>query len=74
MQHISYRLQQSAPEIIRHAVWLYLRSTLSYRGVEEFLAERGMGILYETIRRWILKFDPAFARNLRRSRPRPSGQ
>jgi putative transposase len=74
MQPISYRLHQFAPEIIRHAVWLYLRFTLSYRGVEEFLAERGLGIPDETIRRWILKFDPAFARNLRRLRPRPRGQ
>jgi putative transposase len=74
MQPISYRLHQFAPEIIRHAVWLYPRFTLSYRGVEEFLAKRGLGIPYETIRRWILKFDPAFARNLRRLRPRPSDQ
>jgi putative transposase len=28
---------------------------------------------YETVRRWVLKFGPAFARNLRRLRPRPTG-
>src|SRR5215217_8241688 len=60
------------PEIIRHAVWLYLRFTLSYRDVEELLAERGLDISYETVRRWVLKFGPAFARNLRRLRPRPA--
>jgi putative transposase len=43
---------------------------LSYRDVEELLAERGLDISYETVRRWVLKFGPAFARNLRRLRPR----
>jgi transposase-like protein len=72
MQPISYARHQLPPEVIRHAVWLYLRFTLSYRDVEELLAERGLNISYETIRRWVLKFGPAFARNLRRLRPRPS--
>jgi transposase-like protein len=72
MQPISYARHQFPPEIIRHAVWLYLRFTLSYRDVEELLAERGLNISYETVRRWVLKFGPAFARNLRRLRPKPS--
>ncbi len=58
--------------MIRHAVWLYLRFTLSYRDVEELLAERAIETSYETVRRWVAKFGPAFARNLRRLRPRPS--
>ena len=48
--------------------------TLSYRDVEELLAERGLEVSYETIRRWVLKFGPLFARELRRRRPRPSSQ
>src|SRR5881394_1380791 len=51
---------------------LYLRFTLSYRDVEELLAERGLEISYETVRRWVLKFGPGIARKLRRCRPRPS--
>jgi transposase-like protein len=74
MQPISYARHQFPPDIIRHAVWLYLRFTLSYRDVEELLAERGLDVSYETVRRWVLKFGPAFARNLRRLRPRPSTQ
>jgi len=74
MQPISYARHQFPPDIIRHAVWLYLRFTLSYRDVEELLAERGLDVSYETVRRWVLKFGPAFARNLRRLRPRPSAQ
>jgi putative transposase len=72
MQPISYARHQFPPEIIRHATCLYLRFTLSYRDVEELLAERGLEISYETIRRWVIKFGPAIARNLRRLRPRPA--
>jgi putative transposase len=72
MQPISYDRHRFPPEVIRHAVWLYLRFTLSYRDVEELLAERGLEVSYETVRRWVLKFGPRFARNLRRLRPRPA--
>src|SRR5215203_2050113 len=74
MQPISYARHQFPPEVIRHAVWLYLRFTLSYRDVEELLAERGLNVSYETVRRWVLKFGPAFARNLRQLRRRPSSR
>jgi transposase-like protein len=69
MQPVSYARHQFPPDVIRHAVWLYLRFTLSYRDVEELLAERGLDVSYETVRRWVLKFGPVFARNLRRLRP-----
>ena len=72
MTTIAYARHRFPPDVIRHAVWLYLRFTLSYRDVEELLAERGLDVSYETIRRWVLKFGPQFARNLRASRPRPS--
>src|SRR5438067_10604244 len=72
MALLSYRRHRFPPEIIQHAVWLYLRFTLSYRDVEELLAERGLNISYETVRRWVLKFGPAIARRLRQRRPRPS--
>jgi hypothetical protein len=69
---ISFARHQFPPEIIRHAVWLYVRFTLSYRDVEDLLAERGLDVSYETVRRWVLKFGPLFARELRRRRPRPT--
>src|SRR5271165_544799 len=68
----SYRRHRFPPEIIQNAIWLYLRFTLSYRDVEELLAERGLDISYETVRRWVLKFGPAIARRLRQRRPRPN--
>jgi len=52
MALLSYRRHRFPPSIIRHAIWLYLRFTLSYRDVEELLAERGLEVSYETVRRW----------------------
>ena len=43
---ISLARHQFPPAIIRHAVWLYLRFTLSYRDVEDLLAERGLDVSY----------------------------
>src|SRR5438874_5238114 len=72
MAQLSYRRHRFPAEIIQHAIWLYLRFTLSYRDVEELLAERGLDVSYETVRRWVLKFGPMIARKLRQRRARPS--
>src|SRR2546421_1559739 len=74
MAEISYRRHRFPPMVIQHAVWLYLRFTLSYRDVEDLLAERGLDISYETVRSWVLKFGRIIARRLRRRRPRPSNR
>ena len=58
-------------EIISHAVWLYHVFSLSLRDVELLLAERGIVVSYETVRRWCKKFGQSFANRLRRRRPRP---
>ena len=72
MALLSCRRHRFPPHIIQHAIGLYLRFTLGYRDVEELLAERGLEVSYETVRRWVLKFGPVIARRLRRHRPRPS--
>jgi transposase-like protein len=72
MDQLSYCRHRFPPVVIQHAIWLYLRFTLSYRDAEELLAERGVDVSYETVRRWVLKFGLGIARKLRRCRPRPS--
>jgi putative transposase len=72
MKPISYARHRFPPDVIRHAVWLYLRFTLSYRDVEDLLAERGLIVSNESIRRWVLKFGPVIAKNLRTSWPQAS--
>ena len=71
MAPLSFKRHRFPPGIICRTVWLYARFTLSYRDVEEILAERGIDVSYETARRWFLKFGPVIAANLRRLRPRP---
>jgi len=67
----SYKRHRFPPAIIVHGVWRYFRFALSYRDVEELLAERGVIVTYETIRQWCQKFGQADANELRRRRPRP---
>jgi putative transposase len=67
---VSYKRHRFPPEIIAHAVWLYYRFPLSLRLVEEMLAERGIMVSYETVRRWAMKFGPDFARRLKRKAAR----
>src|SRR3954462_2085135 len=67
----SYKRHRFPPAIIGHAVWLYFRFALSYRDVEELLAERGVFVTSETIRQWCRKFGQAYANTLRKRRPRP---
>jgi putative transposase len=61
-----YRGFHFPAEVIRHAVWLYVRFTLSYRDVEELLAERGIQLSYESVRRWVHRFGAHFAAEMRR--------
>ena len=71
MKKISYARHRFPPEIIQYAVWLYFRFPLSYRDVEDLLAERGIDVSYETVRRWALKFGQIYAQQLRKTRPCP---
>lgn len=72
MRPLSFKLHRFPADVIRQAVWLYFRFTLSFRDVEELLAQRGIEVSYETIRCWTIKFGPRIARNLKRRRVAPS--
>ena len=71
MDKLSYHRHRYPSIVIQQAIWLYFRFALSYRDVEDLLAERGIDVSYETVRRWALKFGAIIARKLRRARPRP---
>ena len=66
----SYRGYRFPPEIISHAVWLYHRFGVSFRDVEDLLAQRGLTVSYEAIRLWCLTFGAAYARRLTRRQGR----
>ncbi|GHO58151.1 IS6 family transposase [Ktedonobacter robiniae] len=66
----SYKGFRFPPKIISHAVWLYFRFSLSFRDVEELLAQRGIVVTYETVRQWCHRFGHIYAKELRRLRPK----
>jgi putative transposase len=74
MGNLSFKRHRFPPDIICYGVWLYFRFTLSFRDVEEMLAQRGIDVSYETVRCWTIKFGPQIARNLKRRRPSPSSR
>ncbi|MCP4410935.1 MAG: IS6 family transposase, partial [Gammaproteobacteria bacterium] len=74
MKQISYSRHRFPGSIIQHAVWLYFRFPLSFRDVEDMLAERGIDVSYESVRRWSVKFGLDYARRVRKTRPRPDGR
>ncbi len=71
MKKIAYQGYRFPPEIIQQSIWLHLRFTPSFRDVEDWLAERGITVSYETVRRWANHFGPMIAANLRKRRPKP---
>jgi putative transposase len=66
-----YKRHRFPAEIISHCVWLYFRFSLSYRDVQEMMAERGVIVSHEAVRYWGRKFGQGYANQLRRRRPRP---
>ena len=72
MTQISYKRHRFPPQVIQHAVWLYFRFTLSFRDVEDLLAERGLDVSYESIRYWVRKFGEQYAKRINRRRQRPN--
>ena len=65
MDKLSYHRHRFPSIVIQQAIWLYFRFALSYRDVEDVLAERGIDVSYETVRRWALKFGAIIARKPR---------
>ena len=74
IQPISFKRHRFPLDVIRYAVWLYFRFTLSIRDVEELLAQRGIEVSREAVRCWVIKFGPLIAANLRRRRMSPTGR
>jgi putative transposase len=54
------RYFKTSPEIIRLAISLYIRFSMSLRSVEDLLHERGIEISHETVRYWWKRFGPIF--------------
>ena len=64
----TYKRHRFHPSIISYAIWVYYRFNLSFRDIEDLLAEKGISVSYEAIRLWCIKFGPAYARKLKHKR------
>lgn len=60
-----YHRHRFPAEIISTAIWLYFQFSLSFRDVEDLLAQRGVTVSYESIQHWCLKFGPPYQRALK---------
>jgi transposase-like protein len=60
-----FKWRQFEPEVVLLAVGWYLRFSLSYRDVEELLAERGVHADHVTVWRWVQRYAPEMKRRLR---------
>ena len=69
MSSLSDARRRFPSEIIQYAVWLHFRCTLSYRDVEDLLAEHGIDASYETVHRWVLKFGSIYGKRIHLRRP-----
>ena len=67
-----YHLRRFHSDVIKRVIWLYFRFNLSLREIEELMTERGVDVSYETIRRWIDKYGPIFAKRIKARSPTPS--
>ena len=74
LKPISFKRHRFPADVIRQAVWLYFRFTLSIRDVEELLAQRGIEVSRETVRCWVIKFGLLIAAKLRRGSSAPTGR
>ena len=59
-----FKWRQFEPEVILLAIGWYLRFSLSYRDVEELLAERGLSVDHVTVWRWVQRYALELERRL----------
>ena len=67
-----YHRRRFHTDVIKRVIWLYFRFNLSLREIEELMAERGVDVSYETIRRWIDTFGTVFAKRIKSRSSNPS--
>jgi putative transposase len=58
---ISFKGAHYPKDVILHAVFFYVRYGVSYRDLEEILAERGVAVDHATLNRWVVRYSPLIA-------------
>ena len=58
---INFKGNHYPKDVILYAVFFYVRYAVSYRDLEEIMAERGVEVDHATLNRWVVKFSPLIA-------------
>ena len=69
---ISFKGAQYPKSVILYAVYFYVRFPVSYRDLEEIMAERGVDLDHATLNRWVVKYAGAIAEEAHRGKS-PTG-
>ena len=59
---IDFKGSHYPKDVILHAVFFYVRYAVSYRDLEEIMAERGIQVDHATLNRWVVKYSPDIAK------------
>ena len=70
---ISFKWKHFQKGIILMAVRWYVAYALSYRNIEELMAERGSAVDHATINRWVVEYAPLLEESFRRRHKKPVG-
>ena len=65
---ISFKGAHFPKDVILYAVFFYVRYSVSYRDLEEIMAERGVLVDHATLNRWVAKYSPLIAKEAHRRR------
>jgi putative transposase len=58
---VSFKAAQFPKSVILYALFFYLRYPVSYRDLQEILAERGVSVVHATLNRWVVRYSPQIA-------------
>ena len=67
---IDFKGAQYPKEVIIYAVFFYVRYAVSYRDLEEIMAERGVSVDHSSLNRWVVRYAPQVASEAKK-RKRP---
>lgn len=59
---IDFKGSHYPKDVILYAVFFYVRYAVSYRDLEEIMAERGVLVDHATLNRWVVKYSPSIAK------------
>jgi len=70
---IDFKGSHHPKDVIWYAVFFYVRYAVSYRDLEEIMAERGVQVDHATLNRWVVKYSPSIAKSAQQKKQPAAG-